>query len=301
MYRLLLLIVFSTYSSGCFSQANLRMNVNPLIAIELGYGTSESYAGLSIPLGKNQSYLSVRYLQSLSLGDSSINRTSQWYGIENSISLNKKTELIIGLGYLTDIEKGLAFDISPKVGLQTMLARNLYGGVSYVQFIPRHIKSSYQPLLTLDLKYIVFKQTSSRGLVKLKRQNKQIFAAAAFGGYYSSLGIDYYSLKQDRIGLSVRIYTNFGTLFKTESYPEWQQVAVNYRYPITKEIEITGLIGIASELRPSLTALSPLIGLNMRTLIYENIYFTVETSQTTKTLVRNRIQPIVHAGFSVLL
>ena len=185
--------------------------------------------------------------------------------------------------------------------MQTKLAGNLFGGMSYFQFVPRQIRTSYTPLITLDLKYIVLNKKSSRGLVKGKHQNNEIYAVAAFGGYYSSLGLDVYSPDRDRLGLTFRVYTKLGTLFETENYSEWQLLSVNYRYSITKEIEIAGLLGVASELESTRAMFSPLVGLNLRTLIYENIYLTVEASQTSKTLVRDRIQPIVHSGLSILL
>ena len=282
----------------CIGQASLKIDSNPILSVDLGFGIIQSYAGVSLPLGKNQIFLDLRYLQNVSNSDSSAN---QWYGLENSISLNKKTELIVGLGYLTNLEESVAFDISPKIGVQTKLAGNLYGGMSYFQFVPRQIRTSYTPLITLDLKYIVLNKKSSRGLVKGKHQNNEIYAVAAFGGYYSSLGLDVYSPDRDRLGLTFRVYTKLGTLFETENYSEWQLLSVNYRYSITKEIEIAGLLGVASELELTRAMFSPLIGLNLRTLIYEHIYFTVEASQTSKTLVRDRIRPIVHSGLSVLL
>lgn len=301
MNKLLILVVFSCNSLTCLGQKNLKKDSNPFVLVNLGLGTSESYAGLSIPLGNNQFFLSVNYLQSFSTNDSCINRPSQWYGIENNIRLNNKTELIVGLGYLTDIERGFAFDVSPKVGLQMKLAGNLSVGVSYVQFIPRNIKTSYKPLLALDLKYMLRNQKNFKGIVKRKGQNPEIFASATFGSHYSSLGLDAYSRNYDALGLSVRIYTSFGTLFETGNAPEWQMLSLNYRYLISKEIEIASLLGVARELKPTLAAFSPLIGFNLRTLIYENIYFTMETSLTAKKLVRERRQPIVHAGLSVLL
>tara|TARA_B110000208_G_scaffold119377_1_gene145960 strand:+ start:228 stop:1133 length:906 start_codon:yes stop_codon:yes gene_type:complete len=301
MNKLHIISFLSLCSLLCFGQANLKKDSNPFIIADIGYGTSGSFAGLSVPLGNSQSYLCLRYLQNLSINDSSANRNNQWYGLDKSISLNKKTELIVGLGYLTNIQRSVAFDVSPKVGLQTMVASNLYTGVSYFQVIPRHIKTSYQPILTLDLKYILFHQNYSNGLTKRKGQNKEIFASATFGTYYSSLGLDLYSLNRNRLGLSARIYTDFGTLFETENHAEWQLLALNYRYSLTREIEITGLAGFASEFKPLLKAFSPLFGLNLRALIYENIYFTIETSQTSKTLVRERRQPIVHLGLSVSL
>lgn len=301
MRKTYITLVFICHSVVCYSQANLQLDREPIIALELGSGTSEAYVGLSIPLGKNHSYLSVRSFQSVLTKDNSAYTTNQWYGLENTISLNKKMELIIGLGYLTDINTSIAFDVSPKVGLQAMLSGNIYTGVSYCQFIPRNIKNSYQPLLTLDFKYIILNRKNQRGLVKHKSENKVIFASATFGGYYSALGIDAYATSGSRLGLSARIYTNFGTLFETENHPEWQLLALNFKHAINKEIEITGSLGIACEIKPLATAISPLIGLNLRALIYENLYFTLETSQTSKILIRDRRQPIVHAGLSVLL
>ena len=162
---------------------------------------------------------------------------------------------------------------------------------------------SSNPHNMIKATFDAFKKSESPKSIAAKRSKKisEIFASATFGSHYSSLGLDAYSRNYDVLGLSVRIYTSFGTLFETGNAPEWQMLSLNYRYLISKEIEIASLLGVARELKPTLAAFSPLIGFNLRTLIYENIYFTMETSLTAKKLVRERRQPIVHVGLSVLL
>jgi hypothetical protein len=37
----------------------------------------------------------------------------------------------------------------------------------------------------------------------------------------------------------------------------------------------------------------------MRVKLYENLWFSIELTQHSKAVIKNRIQPLVHAGFVI--
>ena len=103
----------------------------------------------------------------------------------------------------------------------------------------------------------------------------------------------------NNFGIDLRGYTDLGYLFNVEQSIDMQCLSALYSLDANKDISFDSYIGIATTLHSNTKFHSLFISERMRVRLYENLWFSIELTQNSQAVIKNRMQPLVHSGFVI--
>ena len=142
-------------------------------------------------------------------------------------------------------------------------------------------------------------QLSSKALLKDTLSRNYVVAlnlAPSIPQWLSGLGGKAMSL-----GLDLRGYTDLGYLFNVEQSIDMQCISAVYSIDAVKDICFDSYFGLSTTLQSNSKFHSLFLSERMRVRLYENLWFSVELTQHSNAVVKDRIQPILHSGFLLSL
>lgn len=275
---------------------NFKKQASPKIKLELFGGYP--FAGFSTSIDfRSNSSLKVYLFTSI---NGTTHPGNEWIGMTKSISINEQSNINLGLGMFTQFSKDLKFDIAPSLQYEFDISESLGLSVSYMHVFPDHWKEKNVHATQIGLIYGIPASKSSNGIAKYKKyRNRNILTTFAFGSHYTMGGISFYL--DENFGLDLRGYTDLGYLFNVEQSIDMQCISAVYSLDASKDICFDSYAGVSATLQSNSKFHSLFLSERMRVRLYENLWFSVELTQHSNAVVKDRIQPILHSGFLISL
>lgn len=294
--KLLKLLVILAIPNLLFSQVNLRNRNQPKsLQFEGSLGYPVSMLTIGIPLN-NFNTFQISTIQELFDTTAS---SHQFFSIENSITLSKQSRLTLAMGYLSDLQSGLNFDVAAKVGYRYNISQNGYFGATLFGSIPREMRSEYSFSGQLTIGYYLPRNNMNRGIVKYRNSRPEHNGFALFNSHYSVLNYSYTNKALYPFIIDTRIATDLGYLFQHPQVTDWQSLNVAYSIMVDENIELKPTIGLLTQVQNLNNNVGAIVGIDAEIAIINDIFFKLTISQSNKALIRERIQPWIFAGFGV--
>lgn len=273
---------------------NFRKQKSPKLNIEVSGGYPFASFGTSLDFRSNSA---LKFYQFSSLIDSSKSQ-NQWIGMTKRISIDRQSFIHLGLGLFTQLSENLFFDIGPSLQYERYVIENLSLTASYMHVFPDRWKDQNIHSLQFGLKYGIPATGTKNGIAKYQRsKNRNTLSTLAFGSHYTMGGLSIYL--DNNFGLDLRGYTDLGYLFNVEQSIDMQCLSVLYSLNANKDISFDSYIGLSTTLHSNTKFHSFFMSERMRVRLYENLWFSLELTQNSKAVIKNRIQPLVHSGFVI--
>lgn len=289
----IVILALLAYPYISFAQ-NFRKQKSPKLNLELVGGYPFSGFGTSLDFTKNSA---LQVYQFLSTVDSSRSQY-QWIGMTKKIAIDRQSQFHIGLGLFTQFSNNLLFDISPTLKYERNVTESLSLTGGYMHVFPDRWKDQNIHALQIGLKYGIPANGKNNGIAKYQRsKNRNTLSTFAFGSHYTMGGLSIYL--DNNFGIDLRGYTDLGYLFNVEQSIDMQCLSALYSLDANKDISFDSYIGIATTLHSNTKFHSLFISERMRVRLYENLWFSIELTQNSQAVIKNRIQPLVHSGFVI--
>lgn len=289
------LVILALLAYPCLSIAqNFKKQKTPKINIELIGGYPFAGFGTSLDFRSNSA---LKVYLFTSLIDSTHSR-NEWIGMTKRISIDKQSSINLGLGMFTQFSRDLLFDIAPTIQYEYDITDNLALSASYMHVFPDRWKDQNIHALQIGVKYGIPTSGSKNGIAKYqKAKGTKTLSSFAFGSHYTMGGISF--LIRPHFGLDLRGYTDLGYLFNVEPSIDMQCLSALYTLDVFNDISFDTYLGISTTLQSSSMFHNMFVSERMRVKLYENLWFSVELTQHSKAVIKNRMQPLVHAGFVI--
>lgn len=273
---------------------DFRKQESPKLNLELSGGYPFASFGTSLDFRSNSA---LKVYQLSSLIDSSKSQ-NQWIGMTKRISIDRQSHIHLGLGLFTQFSHNLFFDIAPSLQYERYVIENLSLTASYMHVFPDRWKDQNIHSLQFGLKYGIPATGRNNGIAKYQRsKNRNTLTTFAFGSHYTMGGISYYF--KDDFGIDLRGYTDLGYLFNVAQSMDMQCVSAVYSTDVSNDISFDTYFGASLSLQANTKFHSLHLSERMRVRLYENLWFSIELTQHSRVLIKNRIQPLVHSGFVI--
>ena len=291
------IIILALFASPyiCFAQ-NFKKQTTPKLNLELFGGYPFAGLGTSMDFRSNTS---LKVYLFTSINDSS-HLGNEWMGMTKTISINKKSNINLGLGMFTQFSKDLMFDIAPSLQYEYDISESVGLSVSYMHVFPDHWTEKNIHVAQIGLIYGIPTRRSNNGIAKYKKyRNRNVLTTLAFWSHYTMGCISFYL--DENLGLDLRGYTDLGYLFNVEQSIDMQCISAVYSIDAVKDICFDSYFGLSTTLQSNSKFHSLFLSERMRVRLYENLWFSVELTQHSNAVVKDRIQPILHSGFLLSL
>lgn len=275
---------------------NFKKRKTPTIGIEASGGYPFAALGFSYDFRTNTSFKVYR-LNSLM---DSLNSGNEWIGMTQSIQLENHSSIHFGLGMFAQFERSLQFDIAPILQYEYSFTDDLSLTAGYMHVFPDKWKDKNINNLQFGAKYSIPAIGSNNGIARPRKSgSNEVFTSFAFGAYYSMGGISF--LTSENFGFDLRGYTDLGYLFNVKESLDLQCISLLYSLNASKDISFDSYLGIAATLQSNTKFHSLYFSERMRVRLIDNLWFSLEVTQNSMPVVRERIQPLIHSGFVIAL
>ena len=253
---------------------------------DLGFSYSNTNFGLKVGVLSN-------------IYDSTTN-SQHWIGLEKSLYSNSKSphRIIIGIGMLSESNEFLEYDVSSKISYQYEILEGLRIQTSILHAFPEQFMDAHFLNFSAGISYGIPIEANRNGIYRNKKKRFELSATYSFGSELTSLGIDW-SQKGSLIGGNFSFWTDQLTIFNSVSDPDFQTLSLTKEVKFSNEVYLLCEAGLIGKVQQGDIVNDGFGGLSIHVRIYDNIGFRVRAIQGTKPHINERIQPIVHAGFSL--
>lgn len=294
----LVLLLAAITPFSIFGQINLKKSAPPhSLQIELAPGFYESNATIRIPFNPTTS---ATFSSVANISDSIIS-FGQFIGLSNNIVIDRRSSVNLEAGYLFKFQEDLNFDITARIGYHYRLNKHLYGGAAIMASIPREVKSSFAPSAQVLIGFRLPKERNPRGIVRTKRKRPEYQAFALFGSHHSILQLSRYSSSTSPLGIELNVATDLGYIFRHPSAIDWQSLGLSYRFTVDNSISLHPSISLIGHVHNLSIPGGIMAGLATQVNITDDIIAKIEIRQSSKTYIRDRIQPWAFAGVGLNL